>query len=487
MSSCLHVIGLGPAGLDQLTLGNYRRICSAKKIFVRTAQHPCVQELMAEGVLVDSFDEIYAKESSFEAVYEKITELLRRELQKGSEVIYAVPGHPLVAEKTVQLIGEKLAQEFEVVIHPAMSFVEEIFRVLKFDPIEGVLIRNYDALKDVGLTGQEWLIVPQVYNKLIASEVKLDLMTAYPEDAAVYVAQALGTPLEQVDKHPLYEMDHGTFDHLTTIVLPPNSEVISFSKLAKVMATLRSEQGCAWDLEQTHESLKPCLIEESYEVLDAIEKHDMYNLCEELGDLLLQVVFHTQLASEASEFELQDVLHGIIKKLIRRHPHVFGKEKAETAADVILTWDRIKKEEKASGNENDEVAFFKDPLGLPALMLASATQRRVAKVGFDWPDLDGPWGKVQEELQELRSALADGIGIREELGDLMFAVVNLSRFLKLDAEEVLRATIHKFQSRFLKMVELSQKDGLDFQKLPLDEMDVFWEKAKSQEKSSKLM
>ena len=485
MSSSLHIIGLGPSGLDQLTLGNYRRICGAKKVFVRTSQHPCVQELVAEGVQVDSFDEIYATEPSFEAVYERITELLRIELQEGFEVIYAVPGHPMVAERTVQLIGEKLAKEYEVVIHPAMSFVEEIFRVLKFDPIDGVLIRNYDALKDVGLTGQEWLIIPQVYNKLIASEVKLDLMTSYPEEAWVYVVQALGTPLEQVDKLPLYEMDHGTFDHLTTIVLPPNSEVISFSKLAKVMATLRSKEGCAWDQEQTHATLKQCLIEESYEVIDAIEKQDMYNLCEELGDLLLQVVFHTQIASEASEFELQDVLQGIIQKLIRRHPHVFGKEKAETADDVILTWDRIKKEEKASGN--DEKAFFSDPLGLPALMWASSTQRRAAKVGFDWSDLDGPWGKVQEELQELKNALTDGIGIREELGDLIFAVVNLSRFLKLDAEEVLRDTIHKFQGRFLKMVELSQIDKLDFKELPLDEMDFYWEKAKSQEKSSKLM
>jgi len=485
MPACLHVIGLGPSGLEQLTLGNYRRIRGAKKIFVRTSEHPCVQELIAEGICVDSFDEVYASEPSFEAVYERITEQLREELLKGHEVIYAVPGHPMVAEKTVQLIGEKLAKDYEVVIHPAMSFVDEIFRVLKFDPIDGVLIRNYDALKDVGLTGQEWLIIPQVYNKLIASEVKLDLMTAYPDDAWAYVVQALGTPQEKVDKLPLFEMDHGTYDHLTTIVLPPNSEVISLSKLTKVMATLRSENGCAWDLEQTHDSLKTCLIEESYEVLEAIEKKDMYNLCEELGDLLLQVVFHTQLASEANDFELQDVLQGVIQKLIRRHPHVFGEEKAETADDVIMTWDRIKQEEKA--NEPEEVSFFSDPSSLPALMWASSTQRRVAKVGFDWSDIEGPWDKVQEELQELKNALTDGIGIREELGDLMFAVVNLSRFLKLDAEEVLRDAIHKFQNRFLKMVELTQKDGLDFRKLALDEMDIFWEKAKSQEKSSKLM
>lgn len=485
MSSCLHVMGLGPSGLEQLTLGNYRRICGATKIFARTAEHPCVQELMTEGICVESFDEIYASEPSFEEVYESITERLRKELKKGSEVIYVVPGHPMVAEKTVQLIVEKLAQEYEVVIYPAMSFVDEIFRVLKFDPIDGVLIRNYDALKDIGLTGKEWLIIPQVYNKLIASEVKLDLMSSYPDEAWVYITKALGTPGEQVDKLPLFEMDHGTYDHLTTIVLPPNSEVISLSRLTKVMTLLRSEQGCAWDREQTHDTLKPCLIEESYEVLDAIEKKDMYNLCEELGDLLMQVVFHAQLASEESEFDIQDVLQGVIQKLIRRHPHVFGEENAETADDVILTWDRIKQEEKTGGN--GEADFFNDPLGLPALMWASSTQRRVAKVGFDWSDLDGPWGKVQEELLELKNALADGIGIREELGDLMFSVVNLSRFLELDAEEVLRDTIHKFQRRFLKMVEITQKNGLDLEQLSLDKMDVFWEEAKSQEKCGKLM
>lgn len=484
MSSCLHVIGLGPSGLEQLTLGNYRLICSSKKIFTRTSQHPCIQELMAEGVQVESFDEIYTQESSFEKVYEKITERLREELQKGREIIYTVPGHPMVAEKTIQLIGDKLAQDYEVVIHPAMSFVDEIFRALNFDPIEGVLIRNYDALKEIGLTGQEWLIIPQVYNKLIASEVKLDLMSFYPDDAWVFVAQALGTSDERVDKLPLYEMDYGDFDHLTTIILPPNSNVISLTKLADVMATLRSKEGCPWDREQTHESLKPCLIEESYEVLEAIEKQDMYNLCEELGDLLLQVIFHTQLAREEQNFELQDVLRGVIQKLIRRHPHVFGEERAETADDVIVTWDRIKKEEKAG--ENEEPDFFRDPKGLPALMLAASTQRRVAKVGFDWSDFEGPLEKVDEELKELKTALAEGVGIREELGDLIFTLVNLSRFLGLDAEEVLRDAIHKFQRRFLTMIELSRKNGLDFEKLPLDKMDILWEDAKSQENSCEI-
>lgn len=194
----------------------------------------------------------------------------------------------------------------------------------------------------------------------------------------------------------------------------------------------------------------------------------------------MQVVFHAQIATEASIFEVQDVLRGVIQKMIRRHPHVFGEEQAETSDDVILTWDRIKLKEKESDKRRD---FFNDPKGLPALMWAASTQRRVAKTGFDWSDIEGPWGKVKEELQELESALTDGIGIREELGDLLFSIVNLSRFLKLDTEEVLRDTIHKFQKRFLKMVELSEKNDVDFGQLSLDEMDIFWEKAKSQEKS----
>lgn len=480
MSSRLHVMGLGPSGLEQLTLGNYRRICEAGKIFVRTAEHPCVQELIREGVGVESFDEFYAAKASFEEVYEGIAERLREELTHSSEVIYAVPGHPMVAEKTVKLIGQKLAPDCEIVIHPAVSFIDEIFRVLKLDPIEGVRIRNYDDLKDGGFNGKEWLIIPQVYNKLLASEVKLDLMKYYPDEAWVYITKALGAPAEQVDKRPLFEMDHGTYDHLTTVVLPPNEDSVSFSRLTEIMATLRSENGCAWDRSQNHKTLKTCLIEESYEVLEAIEKEDMYNLCEELGDLLLQVVFHAQLAFEEREFDIQDVLQGIIQKLIRRHPHVFGEEKIETADDVVLTWDRIKLEERKV--KNDEANFFKDPLGLPALMWASATQRRAAKVGFDWSDIKGPWEKVQEELRELESALTEGVGIREELGDLLFSIVNLARFLKLEAEEALRETVHKFQHRFLRMLELSQEAGLDLEKMNLREMDVFWEKAKSEEK-----
>lgn len=483
MRACLHIVGLGPAGLEKMTVGNYRLLLKAKKVFVRTLNHPCAQELLAEGVVFESFDEFYDTENSFEDVYEKIAQRLLSEVGLNQEVVYAVPGHPTVAEKSVQLVGERLSGQAEVIIHPAVSFLDEVFCAIPFDPIEGLLVRDYDELRDTGLTGKEWLVIPQVYSKMVASEVKLDLMEFYPEDSGVFVVQALGTAEERVQKVLLYEMDHQEFGHMATVVVPPNEEVPSLPKLAKIMEKLRSPDGCPWDREQTHESLKPYLIEESYEVLEAIENQDMYNLCEELGDLLLQVVFHAQVGHEAGDFVLNDVLKGIIAKLIRRHPHVFGTEKVETASEVVRSWEQIKKAEKSG----DEVLnYFNFPKGLPALMLAESTQKSVAKVGFDWPDAEGPMGKVQEELFELQDAMASGIGVREELGDLLFAVVNLARFLDANPEASLRDAVRKFQARFLKMAELATGEGYDLEKLTLAEMDLFWERAKTQEKSGKI-
>ena len=258
------------------------------------------------------------------------------------------------------------------------------------------------------------------------------------------------------------------------------------AKLLEIMAALRTPgTGCPWDLEQDFHTIAPYTIEEAYEVADAIARNDLADLKDELGDLLLQVVFHARIAEEREAFDFAAVVDAIIAKMLRRHPHVFGEGKAETADDVILSWDKIKKEEKAEKKEVRE--FFNDPKGLPALMLADSTQRSAAKIGFDWSDLEGPYRKVQEELSELQESLQTGVGIREELGDLLFAVVNVARFLKLDAEEVLREAVHKFQARFLKTSELSREAEQNFEQLSLEEMDLFWDRAKSQEKQGKFI
>ncbi len=483
MSNILHVVGLGPAGLESMTLGDYRMIKEAGRVFLRTVNHPCAQDLLAEGLQAESFDYLYERENSFERIYEEIVSRLEKECDLYPEVVYGVPGHPTVAERSVVLLVDKLSERFQVKVHPAVSFLDPLFAAIPMDPVEGFLLRNYDALKGSGITGKEWLIIPQVYDGFIASEVKLDLMDIYPDEVELYVVQALGTKMQKVWQCPLYQLDHQTFDHLTTVVVPPCGEGISMTKLLEVMTTLRGRGGCPWDAKQTHDSLKPYLIEESYEVLEAIEAQDMYNLAEELGDLLLQVVFHAQVAQEAGEFQFQDVLKGIIDKMIRRHPHVFGDVRVQNSAEVLSNWDQIKKEEKG---EKAEEELFSFPKGLPALMLAVKTQKKVAKFGFDWPDLKGPLAKVYEELKELEEAMAEQKGIQEEFGDILFALVNLSRFIKCDPEDSLRQTIRKFQLRFLAMAELANQAGERLGDLSLEKMDYYWEIAKSKEKNKEI-
>ncbi len=476
MGGCLHIVGLGPAGLDGMTLGDYKILQNSHKIFLRTFRHPAAQELLQQGLALESFDELYQKNESFETVYTEIVSYLERALQGEREVVYAVPGNPMVAEKTVLMLKKELSSSYRVIIHSGQSFLDQIFSVLGFDPIEGMTVRNYDALLEADLTGKDWLIVPQVYNRLIASDVKLDLMRYYPDDAEVYLVQGLGTENAQVDKLPLYELDHGEKDHLTTLVVPPQPLTASWSRLEDVIRTLRSPEGCPWDREQTHESLKPFLLEETYEVLEAIDQGDMYNLCEELGDLLLQVFLHAQIGSERNEFSILDVVRGITAKMIRRHPHVFGNLSLTNSVEVLQKWEEIKKAEK--GEAGERLKRFKTTPGLPALMLAEDTQKKAAKVGFDWPELSGAMAKVNEELKELTDALEKGEGIKEELGDVLFSIVNISRFLKVDPEDALRQTIRKFQYRFEKMEDLAGKNGCILQDLKLDEMDLLWEEAK---------
>ena len=263
MSNVLHVVGLGPAGLESMTLGDYRLLKNAEKVFFRTVNHPCARDLLAEGIKGESFDHLYEQKDSFEQVYEGIVESLAKACEAHEEVVYAVPGHPTVAERSVVLLVDRLSERFQVVVHPALSFLDPLFSAIPMDPVEGFLLRNYDGLKDGGITGKEWLVIPQVYDGLIASEVKLDLMEIYPDEAKAYVVQALGTKEQVVLKCPLYQLDHQSFDHLTTVVIPPHSQGISMSKLLEIMNTLRSPGGCPWDAEQTHDSLKPYLIEES--------------------------------------------------------------------------------------------------------------------------------------------------------------------------------------------------------------------------------
>lgn len=252
-----------------------------------------------------------------------------------------------------------------------------------------------------------------------------------------------------------------------------NKQDFTFDELVRIMALLRGENGCPWDKEQTHESIKKYLVEETYEVLDAIDEKNMYKLCEELGDLLLQITFHARMAEEQGSFNVYDVIKGIIEKMIRRHPHVFGAESLDTSEKVLEKWEEIKDVEK------DEPRPILDvPKNFPALYRAEKLQQKAARVGFDWPDINGAWDKVEEELKEFKEAEKNNDGIKEELGDVLFAVVNVARFHGIDAEEALQDTNRKFIRRFSHIEEQAKSMNTELKEMSLEEMDKYWNEAK---------
>lgn len=251
------------------------------------------------------------------------------------------------------------------------------------------------------------------------------------------------------------------------------SDEYSCDQLVEIMAKLRGPQGCPWDKEQTHKSLERYLIEEAYEIIDTIDNEDPNHLKEELGDMLLQVVFHAQLASEAGEFNMHDVLEGIITKLIRRHPHVFGEVEVTSTQDVLVNWEEIKRQEK---KEVSAIAGI--PKSLPALVYAYKLQSKAARVGFDWEEVGGALEKIAEEVEELKSARAGQGRVEEETGDLLFAVVNVARHLDIDPELALKSASSKFESRFRYMENEAQKKGLDLINMSLEEKDRLWDEAK---------
>ena len=256
----------------------------------------------------------------------------------------------------------------------------------------------------------------------------------------------------------------------------------SFEELVEVMARLRSQGGCPWDREQTHASLKPYLVEEAYEALEAIDREDDAELCRELGDVLLQVVFHAQIASEEGRFTVEEVGRAIVGKLIRRHPHVFGETQVEGAEQVLTNWERIKQAERQEEDKPDSV-LEGVPRQLPALLRAQRIQHKAARVGFDWKGLGGPLDKVEEELGELRQACQSGTPqeLEEEFGDLLFALVNTSRFLKIDAEDALRRAVDKFERRFRAVEAAFRAQGRQLQESTLEEMDQVWDQVKAGE------
>lgn len=483
------IVGLGPGAFGLITVETLELLTTAKTLRLRTAKHPTVAGIIARGIHFESYDYVYEEQESFEDVYHTIASDCLAQAKAGENLVYAVPGSPLVAERTVILIRElAAAQGITVNILPGMSFLEVLYTKLAIDPIDGLTVLDAADLTSLPAQLATALVVTQVYNNHVASEAKLALMEFYPDDYKVIVVKNLGLPEEQILTVPLFELDRiAGIDHLTSLYVPRRqltTEQFTLEPIMEVMNTLRSPGGCVWDIEQTHASLRRYLVEEVYEVLEAIDLEQGDKLCEELGDLLLQIVFHGRMAEESKVFSMQQVIDGITEKMVRRHPHVFGDITVRDAGEVVLNWDAIKRQEY--GSERPSV-LDGIPKGLPSLMRAYKLQSKAAKVGFDWDSIPPVWDKIEEELLELKAAHAQGqvADMEGELGDVLFSVVNLARFLHIDAEVALNSTNNKFLRRFSYIESVVKANDLKWEKLGIEELDILWKQAKKQEKTKK--
>jgi tetrapyrrole methylase family protein/MazG family protein len=482
VASDITVIGLGPGSPELITRQAWDRLRSCKRICVRTRHHPAIPALQDELDLeIEAFDAYYDESDSFEQVYSAIVERILELGRQPEGVVYAVPGDPFVGEATVRTLVEEAESDTVTleIIH-GLSFVETSLRMAGHDALEGLSI--CDAL-DLAqghhppFPPDTPVLVGQIYSRLVAGDVKLTLMNQYPAEHIVQLVHAAGTPEESIENLPLAELDQGEdFGNLTSLFIPVLRKPSAFERFQETVAHLRAPEGCPWDREQTHQTLRSHIMEEAYETLQAIDDDDMEALREELGDLLLQIVLQAQIATEEGVFQMPDVISGIQEKLIRRHPHVFGDLEVNDVDQVLHNWESLKESERSTmGSEKGLLDGV--PVNLPALAQAEEIQDRVVRVGFDWPAIEGVLEKVYEELQEIADA-EEADAVAAEVGDLLFAVVNYARWLGVDPESALRSANTRFRERFGNIERTAQSRGRKLSELSLEQLEELWQEAK---------
>lgn len=457
---------------------------NAKTLFVQTAQTPCVQPLVDAGLGFLSMDALYEQSADFSALNEAICKTLLRASENG-DVVYAVPGRA-ASRALMELSLKAQAQGICVNFISGAGFAQAALSCasLGFDDYR---VFAASALLEPINPGC-CLAVEELDSSLAAGEVKLRLLEYYPAKHSVYFCTLKAEGSYTVLRIPLYELDRQAhYDAATVVIITPVAplelERFGFYELLAIISKLRSPGGCPWDREQTHESLKKNLIEECYEALEAIDNKNDIALCEELGDVLLQCVLHAEIASEQGSFIARDITSTLVQKLIYRHPHVFNGASAATPQAVTKRWEQLKKDEKRFLTHSDVLNAV--PKNLPGLMRANKLQAKASQAGFDWDSPAPALEKLEEELLELKEALGGSGGIACELGDLLFAAVNVARLLGLEPEELLSKACDKFSLRFSQMEALAKSRGLQFIELSLLEKDELWNEVKSTENSQK--
>ena len=480
------IVGLGPAGLDHLLPAARDAFAAGTARFVRTARHPACDELAAAGIAFESFDAHYDAAPDLDANYRGIVAALLSLAAEHGDVVYGVPGNPSVAERTVTLLHEARARgEVELRVVPGLSFADLAWARLGVDPMDGeARVVDGRAIDDAELAGP--LLIAQCDNDFVVSDVKLALLEHLDAATPVTVLQRLGLPDERVAVVALAELDRGAFtpDHLTSLFVDAGAtgaarELVNLFQLAR---RLRGPGGCPWDAEQTHHSLTRYLLEEAYEVVEALEAlpadgpvpPELYAAVEdELGDLLFQVVFHALIAQESGAFGMAEVARGIHDKLVRRHPHVFGDVVAEQSSDVLRNWEQIKKDEKGTTSLVEGITP-----GLPSLLYTHKLFRKAATVNLDPGGMHDALDRIDAAVAALRARDADrGGDVEAALAEVLVGAVIVAREGGVDAESALRAWAAGYRDRFRATERLAEAQGVDLATADEATVRALWDAA----------
>jgi tetrapyrrole methylase family protein/MazG family protein len=464
----LYLVGLGAGGAQELSEQALHALRRAPRVFVSQPTHPSTRLLQLAGV---AFELCPAEPKQAVATLLHAPE---------RTVALAVPGHPLLGNPLVRTrCPPPLKRDAPCDSCPAAARWSLCWRrpcTLRPTAFRSSARRDCPMSPPTRRCPTLWFGI-ETPERLRALQAHLSLR--YPPSHEVIFVHAPGDVSIETRRVPLAQLTAMPCDALTYLLVPacPRREqtYAGFEGLARVVAALRAPDGCPWDREQTHESLKPHLLEETYETLEAIDRADPAELREELGDLLLQVLMHSQIASETGAFDIEQVVQHLTEKLIARHPHVFGDAHAETAAQVLKNWDATKRQQKGRDSVLDGV-----PRSMPALARAQEISKRAARVGFEWDSIDGVLDKLREEETELRQAIESGDSARiaSELGDLLFTVVNIARHAKVDAEQCLRQMVDRFTVRFQWMEAEAARQNRPLESLSPDEWEALWQQAK---------
>jgi len=480
----LFIIGMG-RGENLFSLLKESGISLSCAVAVRSLPERIKRNLETSGIKIRPLEEVEKNYAglSLGDLRKKIAGTVLGSAEEEGEAACLLPGRPWPGDGLYQeLLKQAEKSCCPVEVFPGEDLCSPVLELLQKEDTaanfsRGVTWIDALCLDELREPPRGELLVANAAGGYVLQKAKEVFKMHYPphHPIDIFKFNGAGEPF-RAGSVRLDDLDEVDNLHCWTFLRIPPRPYYYLGDMVHLMGKLRSPEGCPWDREQDHQSLQPFLLEEAYEVLEAIDRGEPAELCEELGDLLLQIVFHSQLAAEKDEFYLWQVIDGISRKIYRRHPHVFQNEKVRDAGEVSLLWQQIKDKEKG-GRPRDRFAL---PSGFPALLRAQKIQKKASQVGFDWPDKNGALLKVFEELEELRAVLEDGRKemIAEEMGDLFFSLVNVARFVGVDAEIVLNRTVDKFIRRFRYIEDQVQKRGGDFKSFTLQELDAWWEEAK---------